>query len=200
MPQAPRRIPPGCRHSILDRLLGLPDGNPHSRAPWSSRSQREERVRQKVEDEARRNHRRPDTLDWIIGGVKEDLRCLLSAVRAIAFENVRPTDAIYQSLLTYGLSDLSDRTPNELRNNELLVMAIRDAITRFEPRLADVDVRVAKGQPSDLFLSVRIKANLLIDPGGIEPVDFTTSIYMGTREVEVDGGANVGDAPEALPA
>jgi type VI secretion system lysozyme-like protein len=200
MPPPIRRIPSGCRHSILDRLLGLPDGNSDARPLWSSRSQREDRIRSKVEEEARSNHRQPDMLDWIIGAVREDLRCLLSAVRPVAYEAVTPSDAIFRSLFTYGLADLSDRTPNQLRDNDLLVMAIRDAITRFEPRLANVDVRIVKGEPSELCLSVRIRANLLIDPGGIEPVDFNTSIYLGTRKVEVDGGANVGEAPEALPA
>jgi len=180
--------------------LGLPDGDPRSRAPSSRRSQREDRIRHKVEEDARRNHRQPDTLDWIIGAVKEDLRVLLSAARPIAFEKVGPADPVYTSLLTYGLTDLSDRTPTELRASELLAQAIRDAIARFEPRLTNVQVRLAKEQASDWFLSVRIKANLLIDPDGVEPVDFNTSVHLGTRKVEVDGGVNVAEAPKALPA
>ena len=47
----------------------------------------------------------------MIAAVKEDLRCLLSASRPLAFEKVHSADPIHRSLLTYGLADLSDRTP-----------------------------------------------------------------------------------------
>lgn len=200
MPSPPRYVPEGCNHSILDRLLGLPSKDPHQRAPYSRKSEREDRIRRKVEEDARRNHRQPDALDWIIGAVKEDLRCLLSAARPLAFENVGPSDPIYTSLLTYGMSDLSNRTPSELRASDLLAQAIRDAIARFEPRLTDVQVRLGKEQASDWFLSVRIKAKLLVDTGGSEPVDFNTSVYLGSRRVEIDGGVNVAETLNALPA
>jgi type VI secretion system lysozyme-like protein len=190
----------GIHHSLLDRLIGLPDGRSQPRVPRASRTQREERIRRQVEEEARRSHRQAGTLDWIIAAVKEDLRCLLSASRPIAFEKVAPADPIHRSLLTYGLSDLSDRTPPEIAAKDLLPAAIRDAIARFEPRLVDVHVQLEKGQPSAPLLRLRITAKLVVARSGMEPINLNTVVYLGSRKIEVNGGLDGGEAAPALPA
>jgi type VI secretion system protein ImpF len=200
MPPSDPEIHPGYRHSLLDRLIGLPDGRGEIKAPRHSTTQRKDRIQRQVEEETHRNHRQPGILDWMIAAVKEDLRCLLSASRPIAFEKVTSADPIHRSLLTYGLTDLSDRTTAEIGTSELLPTAIRDAISRFEPRLTDVDVRLEKGQPSAPFLQLRITAKLVIDPGGSEPINLNTIVYLGTREIEVKGGLDGGKAASALPA
>jgi len=201
MPTPDAEVRPEFRHSLLDRLIGLPDGRGHAKATASFRTEREERIRREVEAEAHRNHRSAGFLEWMIAAVKEDLRCLLGASRSIAFEKVSPTDPLHRSLLTYGLTDLSDRTPAELIASELLPAVVRDAIMRFEPRLADVDVRLDKGQPVPQFVRVRISAKMIIDPGGIEPINLTTVFYLGTRKIEVKGGLDGrGEAAPSLPA
>ena len=200
MPSPDPETHPGYRHSLLDRLLGLPDGRSRSRSPRSVKTQREDRIRNQVEEESHRNHRQAGILDWMIAAVKEDLRCLLTRSRPLAFEKVHSADPIHRSLLTYGLADLSDRTPAEIGTTELLPAAIRDAIARFEPRLTDVLVRLEKGQPSAPFLRVHITAKLIIDPGGVEPINLNTVVYLGTRKIEVEGGLDGGETAPPLPA
>ena len=169
--------------------------------PQSRRkNQREERIRRQVDQEARKAHREAGILEWIIAAVKEDLRCLLSASRPVAFEHVASSDPIHDSLLTYGLTDLSDRTPAEIEAADLLPAAVRDAIARFEPRLSDVEVLLESGQSNEPVIRLRIKAKLLIDPGGNEPINLDTLMYWGTRKVDVQGGFDGGEAAPALPA
>jgi type VI secretion system lysozyme-like protein len=163
---------------------------PHSRP----KNQREERIRQQVDQEARRTRREPGIVDWIMAAVKEDLRCLLSASRPIAFERVSSADPIHQSVLTYGMADLSDRTPVEIETGELLPAAICDAIARFEPRLSNVAVLVEPALPTEAVIRLRIKAKLLIDPGGNEPIDLDTVMHLGTRKFDVNGGLDGGEA------
>jgi type VI secretion system protein ImpF len=135
-----------------------------------------------------------------MAAVKEDLRCLLSASRPVAFEHVPRTDPIHRSLLTYGMADLSDRTPVEIEAGDLLPAAIRDAIARFEPRLSSVEVHLEPGQPEEAVIRLRIKAKLFIDPGGNEPIELDTVMHLGTRKFDVQGGLDGGEAASALPA
>jgi type VI secretion system protein ImpF len=200
MPPSSRNTHSGYRHSLLDRLLGLPTEGSRPRPHLRPRNQREERIRQQVDQEARRTHREPGILEWITAAVKEDLRRLLSASRPVAFERVPPSDPIHRSLLTYGMADLSDRTPVEIEAGDLLPAAICDAITRFEPRLSNVEVRVEPSEPTDAVIRLRIKAKLLIDPGGNEPIDLDTVMHLGTRKFDVHGGLDGGEAAPALPA
>jgi type VI secretion system lysozyme-like protein len=200
MPPSNRNTHPGYRHSLLDRLLGLPTEGSRPRPHSRPRNQREERIRQQVEQDARRTHQEPGIVEWITAAVKEDLRCLLSASRPIAFERVSPADPIHRSLWTYGMADLSDRTPIEIETADLLPAAICDAIARFEPRLSDVEVRIEPGQRTDAVIRLRIKAKLFIDPGGNEPIDLDTVMHLGTRKFDVHGGLDGGEAAPALPA
>ena len=74
MPPPDPEIHPGYRHSILDRLAGLPDGRGQTTGARHSQTQREDRIRRQVEEEAHRSHRQAGMLDWMIAAVKEDLR------------------------------------------------------------------------------------------------------------------------------
>jgi type VI secretion system lysozyme-like protein len=199
MPAIESDLQPTYRHSILDRLLAVPDGRNRPGPSRRMKNQREERIRNQVEAEAHRAHRQPVMLDWITAAVCEDLRCLLSASRPVAFEAVPPNDPIHRSLLTYGLTDLSDRSPDPA-TRDLLPALIRDAIARFEPRLSDVDVRIDSAQPFDPVIRLRIHAKLHVDPGPDLPINLDTVIWLGSRKVAVNGGFDGGEAAPALPA
>ena len=102
-----------------------------------------------------------DLRAWVL----RDLVALLNCRRT----PILLSSPLDDSLLAYGLPDLTNARLDEESTREWLRESIAAAIRRFEPRLFDVKVAVDAVDSRDLRLRFRIEAMLRADP---EPQPF----------------------------
>ena len=137
------------RASILDRLL---DDEPDvSREP----------VQRRLFD-----------IGLIKGRVIRDLENLLNTRRHISqipvsFKNVN------HSVLMYGLGDFTSENPQSPSVRHRLRQDIEKTISRFEPRLKNVTVRLEEGTVKGRNVRFRITGMLVVE-AEVEPVTFDT--------------------------
>lgn len=146
--------------SILDRLLDFEPGN--SREPVQQR-----------------------TVDFrqIMAAVSRDLENLLNTRR-----NFLIPPPIYpevnNSLFMYGLPDFTSKNPATTTSRAKLRLEISKAISRFEPRLKNISVKMDFGGKSGRRLKLRIIAVLVVDPLS-EPVSFDTSFDANRNQFSI---------------
>jgi type VI secretion system protein ImpF len=93
-----------------------------------------------------------------------------------------------RSVIDYGIPDFSTFSPRSFEDRERLAEVLRRAVEAFEPRLAQVRVRVEPLPGDDLALAGRVEA-LLLTESVPEPVSFDTVLQMREGKVEVHAGA-----------
>jgi type VI secretion system protein ImpF len=154
-PAADRDVRAGA--SVLDRLL---DAHP---------------------DQARdRPLSAAETVAQLRAAVHRDVEYLLNARRPW---RSLTWPALRTSPLGYGISDFTAGAFNDRREREVLRAEIEEAIHRFEPRLAQVQVQVAEDiSPLRATLMLRINALLLVDPLP-EAISFDTLIDTTTADI-----------------
>jgi type VI secretion system protein ImpF len=150
--------------SILDRLLDH-DPDPASREPIPDRLQ---------------------NIQELKASVARDLEALLNTRQECL--DVIPPDfpEAGVSLLTYGLPDCSSYNLHSQRDRQKVHRAIESAITKFEPRLADVRVSLEPMKEYDPSLRFRVGALLKMDPAPT-PVTFDTVLRLNTQQYVVEG-------------
>ncbi len=176
-----RPISVELRRSVLDRLL---EGTPTTR---------EKRIR----DRARiwpAGANEPEIVGLIAAGVLEDLERLLSTARVDECAGLAPGDPIGQSAAAYGLPDRVRGSALEPGGSGALANAIREAIGRFEPRLADLVVTVEPGA-ADGSIPVRIKARLVLDHAADHSIALEAVVRPSAAAVEV-GRRTDGPGPD----
>ncbi|HVA51440.1 MAG TPA: type VI secretion system baseplate subunit TssE [Pirellulales bacterium] len=120
--------------------------------------------------------------------VMRDLEALLNT-RQTSPDLARdaPEAEIAQSVLTYGLPDLTSFLATSADARETLRFAVEEAVRRFEPRL--VDVRVSLRKPEGQFdrtLRLTVEAWLAMDPEPV-PVLFDTVVEPSSGVYKVQG-------------
>jgi type VI secretion system protein ImpF len=120
--------------------------------------------------------------------VMRDLEALLNTrqTRTDLMQDA-PDAEIAQSVLTYGLPDLTSVGASP-EAREVLRWAVEEAIRRFEPRL--IDVRVSANDVEDAFdrtLRLTVEAWLAMDPEPV-PVVFDTVVESSTGAYQVKAG------------
>ena len=102
--------------------------------------------------------------------------------------STRPADLrhLRRSLLTFGLPDFTVASLSSTKDQDVLRRAIEETVRRFEPRLADVTVRLEAGREFDRSLRFRIDGMLQVDPAP-EPVTFDSVLQLNTRDFVVQG-------------
>lgn len=116
--------------------------------------------------------------------VKRDLESLLNTRQARGDLPAGFAEAA-QSILTYGLPDLTSSSIVSIEDRERLRQALEDAIRRFEPRLTSVRVMLRDSQSdADRTLRMTVDALLRLDPDP-EPVTFDTLVQPATGHCEV---------------
>ena len=128
----------GFLPSILDRLLDPEAGGVGGRAGYS--------------------------VAQMIDSVRRDLEDLLNTRRSV---EDWPSDfvEVSNSLLAYGMPDLSAFNAGAPREREELALLVRDAVMRFEPRLRDVRVSLAEaGNTQTPKAHFHIEARLRMEP------------------------------------
>ncbi|MEZ5353926.1 MAG: type VI secretion system baseplate subunit TssE [Bryobacteraceae bacterium] len=126
--------------SVLDRLLDDAPGN--TRDAVISRAQ---------------------SLQNFRAAVRRDLEALLNT-RCTVPDMPPDMEEVGNSVYTYGLPDLSSFTAGSAQDRAKLMQAVRVAIERFEPRLANVEVEAGDETATKLELRFSISALLLSEP------------------------------------
>lgn len=93
-----------------------------------------------------------------------------------------------RSVIDYGLPELTGFSANRVEDRQRLAELIRRTIEAFEPRLAEVRVRL-EPVPGDSLLLMGHVEGLLDFEGVTEPIAFQTSVETRTGKVGIDAGA-----------
>lgn len=153
--------------SVIDRLIDA-DPNNQSEAPLT----RAQSVRQ-LKQALRRD------LEWLLN------------TRRVPDEQVESSDEMKNSVLTYGLPDVSNYTIASSRDMNRLAWLIEGAVSTFEPRLDGAKVLMEPMvEGSSRVLRFTIEGLLRMQPAP-ERVSFDTVLEMssGCYQVKGEGGA-----------
>ncbi len=147
--------------SVLDRLV---DFEPETKSePPLSRSKALRQVKQ---------------------ALRRDLEWLLNTRRV--FEVPEGMPLLADSLLSYGLPDVTTMTVKSAEDQRDLGLALESTLRRFEPRLEDVVVHLVSAAVLDRAFRFKIEARLKIDPVP-EPISFDTTLQVGSGTFAVKG-------------
>jgi type VI secretion system protein ImpF len=140
------------------------------------------------EPEVRRESPRPrhQVLRALKQSVGRDLENLLNTRRRCLPCPAELTE-LEQSLVNYGLPDVTGASMGASEEREQLRLAIETVIRTFEPRFQKVRVDLLDPtEPLDRTLRFRIDALLRADPAP-EPVVFDSALEPGTGLIEIKG-------------
>ena len=124
----------------------------------------------------------------LYASVARDLDWLLNTKRWLQ-EPLESFPEANESLLTYGLPDLSTYSWRNRRDTDAICRLLEETIRRFEPRLRARTVQVKPlppGDVDDFRLRFRIEAVLHVEPIR-EPVAFDTEVDLGASGIRVKG-------------
>jgi len=151
----------GLLPSLLDRLIEY--GDNETPVDLSSRGQ---------------------SLSELQESVRRDLQDLLNT-RQSATELYSDDTELSQSVLSYGLPDLTTLNPTVIDQRRLLQQTVEQTIRRFEPRLMEIRVTTASVDPSTgRGLRLNVEALLRVAPAPL-PVSFDTVVQPGSSEWRV---------------
>jgi type VI secretion system protein ImpF len=128
---------------------------------------------------------RSRSLVQVKDAVKRDLEWLLNSRQVVADLPDDPGE-LGRSALTYGLPDLASASLNNPADQARLRRAIGEAIARFEPRLARVEVTLEPAREHERAIHFRIDALLKVEPEP-EPVTFDSLLKLDTKSFVVRG-------------
>jgi type VI secretion system protein ImpF len=121
-----------------------------------------------------------ETVAKLRAAVRRDVENLLNARRP--WRSLTRA-ALQISPMGFGISDFTAGGFNAAHEREALRQEIEEAIQRFEPRLAQVQVELAENvSPLRATLALRINALLLVDPRP-ETIGFDTLVDTTTADV-----------------
>jgi type VI secretion system protein ImpF len=152
--------------SVIDRLIDL-DPKSQQEAPMT----RAQSVRQ-LKQSVRRD------LEWLLN------------TRRIPDEQAEENEDLRNSLLTYGLPDVSHFTIASMRDMNRLAWLIEGAVSTFEPRLEGAKVLMEPMNDGSRMLRFTIEGLLRMSPAP-ERVSFDTVLELssGSYQVKGEGGA-----------
>jgi type VI secretion system protein ImpF len=95
-----------------------------------------------------------------------------------------------QSLVNYGIPDLTGASFDDPREREKFTQTIANVIRRFEGRLQKLSVQLLnRSDPGDRAIHFQIDATLQAEPAP-EPIQFDSILRLPTGSVEVKGERN----------
>ncbi|MDO9600205.1 MAG: type VI secretion system baseplate subunit TssE [Azoarcus sp.] len=132
--------------------------------------------------------RRVLTRNQLREAVLRDLTWLLNAMRPPARDGIAEWPEVENSVLNYGMPCFSGETASSL-DITALERAIRDSLTRFEPRIIPGSLRVETEQQESILdwhnvIGVRISALIWAQPVPLELM-LRTALDLETGLVEV---------------
>lgn len=122
-----------------------------------------------------------------IGRMKQslarDLEVLLNT-RKLAEWETEGFPRCADSMLNFGIMDLTTITVNDARSLRGLQDHLRKTIQRFDPRLGSVKIALEPGKDGPKSIRFRVDAVLRLQPGR-PPVTFDATLQMGTNACSV---------------
>lgn len=128
---------------------------------------------------------RPKSLRQLKLAVRRDLEWLLNTRQVVTGipEDLKETT---HSLASYGLPDFTSYSIKSPAERNKVRRALENAISTFEPRLADVLVSIDPLRENERVIKFRVDARLKVDPVP-EPITFDTVLQLGTGKYIVQG-------------
>jgi type VI secretion system protein ImpF len=127
---------------------------------------------------------RGQSLSELQESVRRDLQDLLNT-RQSATELYSDEDELAQSVLSYGLPDMTTLNPTVGEQRRILQQTVEHTIRRFEPRLMDIRVTSAVVDASTgRGLRLNVEALLKVAPAPV-PISFDTVVQPGSSEWRV---------------
>lgn len=128
---------------------------------------------------------RSESLRKLRDAVRRDLEWLLNTRQPAQLP--AEDSELANSLYLYGLPDISSMSSKDTRDQQRLVRAIQDAISKFEPRIASPRVTLlASGEEKLPVLRFLIEGMLRTDPNP-ENVSFDTVLELSSGEYKIQG-------------
>jgi len=128
---------------------------------------------------------RAQSLRDLKAALKRDLEWLLNTRRPL-IELPEGAKELQQSLLSYGLPDISSMAVHSVADQNRLLRVMESVISSFEPRLENVKVSLEPVAADSRELRFLIEGFLRIDPAP-EHVTFDTVLELTSGEYEVKG-------------
>jgi len=129
------------------------------------------------------------TLEQYRESLARDLEDLLNTRTALAPELLQAFPECARSVLTFGLADFSGLSLGSSDDRARVCARVRQAVERHDPRLQQVQVRVADGQGRANHIDITI-SGLLRLPGVRTPVSFNVTLQPSSMHYCVKRGAN----------
>ncbi|QDU30423.1 Gene 25-like lysozyme [Anatilimnocola aggregata] len=123
------------------------------------------------------------SLSEMQANVLRDVQSLLNTRQTLT----EPTDDeshLRQSVVSFGLPDISNVNPDNLDQRDAIRSSVEEAIRQFEPRLANIRVQAHETSNADRSLRLTVDALLKVEPNPV-PVQFDTVIESGTSQWKV---------------
>jgi type VI secretion system protein ImpF len=117
--------------------------------------------------------------------VRRELELLFNTRSPLPVHHLPLSD---RSVINYGIPDLSEYAPRNADDRALLAETLRRAIVVYEPRLAEVRVRMSEQQIGARTLAALVEAVIVVDDVR-EPVSFELVVGLSDGKVLVDAGA-----------
>ena len=115
--------------------------------------------------------------------LKRDLEWLLNT-RKPPLPQIASRAAIRDSVVNFGLPDISALGLTSASDQRSLRMAIEACLRVFEPRLSDVRVTLESADTTDRRLRFHIEGNMKLDPAP-EEIAFDTVLELSSGEYKV---------------
>ena len=115
--------------------------------------------------------------------LKRDLEWLLNT-RKPPLPELEAWPAARDSVINYGLPDISSLGLSSASDQRALRMAIETSLRIFEPRLTDVHVTLESSDTVDRRLRFHIEGNMRLDPAP-EEISFDTVLELSSGEYKV---------------
>jgi type VI secretion system protein ImpF len=125
----------------------------------------------------------------LLEAIRRDLEVLFNTRRRLVVPPEGAGDQLDRSLAGYGLPASRGTELGSPRRREELRQAVESAIRLFEPRLADVTVRLEQDPGPSEALALVIEATFVVDPD-LGPVSLRSALDPISGRLSVEGAAS----------
>jgi len=119
----------------------------------------------------------------------EDLAALLNTIdlESAVPELIADLPNVRDSILNYGMRDLSDKTIDETTRLDGIRYELEAALKRFEPRLLSRTMRVERDLENETDLTIRfvVRCDMRADPVPTS-IEFVTEVELDSGEIKID--------------
>ena len=126
---------------------------------------------------------RAQSLRTFRDALKRDVEWLLNTRRP-PIDNIAKYPLAADSVLNYGLPDISSMGLNSTSDQRTLLLAVQQCLRNFEPRITGTRVYLESSEVLNRSLRFRIEGMMMVDPAP-EEINFDTVLELSNGEYEV---------------